>query len=212
MKHLFTLALIVAAFINIGLSQSSIIQNENLFVQEKIGSEFNQFSIQEGPIKILFHNDRIELISDAEGEVSSFFVKLNNVSFGMPEGDGMVNREVQAIDNEAMAKVLGASTVEKSYFRTITYTDAKTGESVLVEMNNNKLEFKGTGDIPMELQLWGNSGKTISRSQTVQLERFGKTIKFSSDNCQVNKNENKISLIKDGGNDNTKLDLSITIL
>jgi len=156
--------------------------------------------------------DRIEIISEVNGEIGSFFIMLNNVSFDLPEGEGMINRELVPIENVAMANVLGESTVEKSYFKSITYTDKKTGKTVDVSMVDNKLEFIGSGEIPLELQLWGNAGETISRSQTVQLERFGKIIKFSSDNGQVNKNENIISLNKEGGNDDTNLNLSITIL
>jgi len=212
MKQLFILIFITIALTSAGYSQSSIAQDENLFVQEKIGNNFNQVSIVEGDIQLLFHQDRIELISSAEGETSSFFVMLHNVSFDMPEGEGMVNREIVPITDSGMANVLKASTIEKSYFKSITYTDNKSGKTLSVNIEDNKLVFNGTGDLPLELHLWGNAGETISKTQTVQLERFGKIIKFSSDNGQVNKNENIISLNKDGEKEDANLNLSITIL
>jgi len=212
MKQLFILVIMISAFTNAAFSQSSISKNENLFVQEKIGNDFKQISAIEDNVQLLFHKDRIEVISESNGEIGSFFIMLNNVTFDLPEGEGMINREVLPIEDVAMANVLGESTVEKSYFKSITYTESKTGETIEVSIVDNTLEFNGSGDIPLELHLWGNAGETISRTQTVQLERFGKVIKFSSDNGQVNKNKNIISLNKDGGNDDTNLNLSITIL
>ena len=212
MKHLFNFLIIFSAVIHAGISQSSLAHNENHFVQERIGETFNQISAVEGNIQVIFHNDRIELLTEGDGENQFFFIKLNNVSFDMPEGDGMISREVVPVANQSMANVLGSSTVEKSYFKTISYTDKLTGESIVVSMDGNKIEFNGLNESPLELQLWGDAGESNSKRNNVQLERFGKTIELSSKNSELNKNENKISFKQNGGKDNANLHLSITIL
>lgn len=201
-----------SAFSIAGVSQSSVVQNENYFVQEKIGEDFNQISLIDGNIKVIFHKDRIEMITDEDGVDDFFFIKLDNVSFDMPEGDGMVKRETSQVSNPDMAAVLGSATIEKSYFKTISYTDTKSGESIVVSLNGSLIELTGINQIPLELQLWGNAGESFSENRNVQLQRFGKTIEFSSNNCELRNNNNKISFKQNGGNDNTNLHLSISIL
>lgn len=212
MKHLFTLLFITLTFIQVGISQSTIANADNYFVQNKVGEKLNHFYATEGNVEVYFHKDRIELISEVEGEEEYFFIMLKNVSFSAPEGEGLVSKETVAIEDEAMASVLKASSIEKSYFKSIKYVDNKTGQTVVISLNDNRIEFNSLGNIPLELSLWGNAGLTTSRNKNVQLEEFGKIIELSSKNSQLAKDQNKISFQQGGGIDNANLHLSITII
>lgn len=212
MKHLFTLFICLLSLSQVGLSQSSINDAENYFVQNKVGEKLNHFYAKEGNIEIYFHKDRIELMSEVDGEGQYFFIMLNNVSFDMPEGEGMVSRETVNIEDQAMASILKASTMEKSYFKSIKYVDKLTGESLVISMKGNKIDFDGLGSSPLELKLWGNQGVATSRNQNVQLEEFGKIIELSSKNSQLAKDNSKISFKQGGGNEDTRLQFSITII
>lgn len=212
MKHLFASIILLLATMQVGISQSSIANADNYFVQNKVGEKLNHFYAKEGNVEVYFHKDRIEMISEVEGEEEYFFILLKNVTFSGPEGEGMVSKETVSIDDPAMASVLKASSMEKSYFKSIKYVDTITGETILISMKGNRIDFNGLGKIPLELQLWGNVGATTSRNKNVQLEEFGKIIELSSNNSQLTKSNNKISFTQGGGNDNTSLHLSITII
>ncbi len=211
MKHLFTLIIFSLALINVSFSQSSIANADSYFVQNKVGEKLNHFYTTEGKVQVYFHKDRIEMISEFEGEEQYFFIMLKNVSFELPEGEGLVSRELVDIENESMASVLKSRTMEKSYFKSIRYTERNSGDVLEISMKGNKIDFNGIGKIPIELELWGNAGMTSTRSNNVQLEEFGKIIELSSNNSQLTKDNDKISFKQSGGNDNASLNFSITI-
>lgn len=212
MKQLLTLFTFVLAFLQVGISQSNVSTADNYFVQKKVGEKLNQFYAENENVQVYFHKDRIEMISEVEGEEEYFFIMLKNVSFGQPEGEGMVSKETVSIENTSMANVLKSNTLEKAYFKSIKYVDNNTGESVVITMKGNKINFDGLGKIPLELQLWGNAGLTTTRNQNIQLEEFGKIIELSSKNKQLAKDNNKISFKQGGGNEDASLHLSITII
>jgi len=198
--------------LQVGISQSNVTKADNYFVQTKVGEKLNHFYAQEGNVQVYFHKDRIEMISEVDGEEQYFFILLKNVSFDTPEGEGMVSKETVSIENLAMSNVLKSSTMEMAYFNSIKYVDNVTGESVVISLKGNKINFNGLGKIPLELQLSGNAGLTTTRNQSVQLEEFGKIIELSSKNSQLAKDNNKISFQQGGGNEDTSLHLTITII
>lgn len=208
MKQL--LILFMLTFLQVGFSQSDFA--ESYFVQDKVGEKLNQFYTEEGNVQIYFHKDRIEMISEVEGENQYFFILLKNVSFGSPEGEGLISKETVSIENTSMASVLKSSSMEKSYFKSIKYVDSKSGETVVISMKGNKIDFNGLGAIPLELQLWGNAGFSTTRNKNVQLEEFGKIIELASKYSQLTKDNNKISFKQGGGTNDASLHFSITII
>lgn len=212
MKQLLTLFMFILTFLQVGISQSNYANADNYFVQKKVGEKLNHIYVENENVQVYFHKDRIELISEVDGEEEYFFIMLQNVSFDIPEGEGMISKETVNIENPSMAKVLKSNTIEKAYFKSIKYVDKITGESVVITLKGNKINFDGLGQIPLELKLWGNAGLATTRNQNVQLEEFGKIIELSSKNKQLTKDNNKISFKQGGGNDNASLQLSITII
>lgn len=214
MKHLITLCTLVFVFTQISFSslsaQSTITDSGSYFVQEQVGSKFNQITFTDGDVQILFHKDRIELIGTSV-ERPYFFILLQNMKFEMPEGDGMIKRESVTISDESMVNVLGTSNMDKTYFNSIKYIEIGTGKEILINIKDNRLDFNALTDLPLELELWGNVGETANRDRKVQLEEFGRIIEFASKNNSIKKDENNISFQQDGGNENASLHFSLTI-
>lgn len=211
MKQLFNLFILLFVIGQVVQAQSSKAVDANYFVQEKIGSQFNHMSIENDGVSIFFHNDRIEMISEVEGDEQYFFIMMKNVTFNGPIGVDQIKSEIVPIESASMAKVLKVNSKERILYSSIKYVDNVTGNELLINLNENKINFEGSSDLPLELQLWGNAGPSSNRSQGIQLEEFGKIIELSSNNRQLTKDQNKISFNQIGGLNNTNLNLTIAI-
>lgn len=181
---------------------------ENFFLQEKIGNKLNQFSAVIDDVKVMFHKDRIELVSDEHG--SYFFILLKNVVLEHPIGNEKISSIVSPIEDEAMASVLKANEIEKSVFKTISYKVSGSENSIELTLENNKINFKASNALPLDLQLWGNAGEIITENSKIQLQEFGKIVELGSNSQSLSKNSSNISFNKN--NDQSKnLEWSITI-
>ncbi len=195
--------------LNVSIAQSTIADTDNYFVQTRIGDSLTSITAMEGNVQVYFHQDRIEMISTVDQEL--FSIQLKNVEFSLPEGEGLVCRKtsshLSSTCNRSDAKI-----TEKLYFKSIKYTDAITGKSVLISMKGNKIDFDGLGQIPLELQFADNIGLNRSKDQKMQIEELGKIIELSSKNSLLEKQKDIISFKQGGGNDNASLQLTITII
>lgn len=210
MKPFITLCLSLCLLAQIAIGQSEIITSDNHFVNEKIGTKLNHIYFDQGDLKIYFHKDRIEVINEV-GEVSHFFMMFDGKSFRFPEGEGLVNKEVVSISDAAMADVLNETEMEKSYFKSLIYTDQSTGNELFVSVKNGQLVFNSLSNLKMALSLAGNIGEVSTRSNKVQMEEFGKLIEIASKDFNVIKEENNISFKQFGSEENANLQFSISI-
>lgn len=211
MKSFVNMTMFMLIFLNVSISQSSIANADNYFVQTRVGENLTSITAKEGNLQVSFHKDKIELVSTVDGNEELFSIQLKNVEFDTPEGEGLVCKKTLS-NKTATCNMSAAQITEKLYFKSIKYLDAKTGKSVVISMKGNKIDFDGLGQIPLELQLSDNKGLSISTDQKMQFEELGKIIELSSKNSLLEKEKDIISFKQGGGNDNASLHLTITII
>ena len=210
MKPFITLCLSLCLLAQIAIGQSEITSSNNHFVHEKIGAKFNHIYFDQGDLKVYFHQDRIEVINEV-GEISNFFMMFDGKTFQFPEGEGLVSKENVSIEDAAMAAVLKETQMEKSYFKSIIYTDQVSGQEMFVSIKDGQLVFNSISNMKMNFLLTGNVGEISTRSNKVQMEEFGKLIEIASKDFNVIKEENNISFKQFGSEENANLQFSISI-
>lgn len=210
MKPFITLCLSLCFMAQVAFGQSEITSSNNHFVHEKIGTKFNHIYFDQGDLKIYFHEDRIEVINEV-GETSQFFMMFEGKSFKFPEGEGLVSKENVSIQDAAMASVLNETQMEKSYFKSIIYTDLATGKELFVTSKNGQLIFNSISNLKLDFILTGTVGEVNARSNKIQMEEFGKLIEIASKDFSVIKEDNNISFKQLDSEENANLQFSITI-
>lgn len=195
MKNFILTSITMLFFVSfvINASAQSTTNSFQIF-EEKIEKKFTHLKAKAGNVEVIFRDDRLEIF---EREPSSniekqSFLFFDNSSKTSPRAIGEIKTLSKAIDNQAMAEVMGADKIQVTTFEKVVYDNLYKGANLEISLNSNGLEFNivktnSSEVIPFSLSTWNEK----------ELKQFDNTIQFvNHDNIQITSSESSFDIEK----------------
>lgn len=186
MKNLFHVTFLVALFCS--GSFSLIGQNSNHFVQELVGSDFNQITAVVDGVKVILRDDRIDFMERNSDE--SFSLIFENTVRSLPTGVALKREEQVKNPNTAMAAVLGQDYITRKYFDQVKYSSVINGEDIIVSLVDGKLKIETMSSDGIAFRSF-NEDQIRSIDNGITVEDFGRKFQVVSEGTTTSVDKNK---------------------
>ncbi len=148
-------------------------------IKESIDEKYSQYSASYGHTDVIFREDRIELFYLDENNLEkSDYIVFANASTQSIESGNVLDTYYSPLENDAMRKVLSASSMKKEELGYIVYRDLYPGTDLIVSVVDEGLEFNYKSKSLKEIDstgllFQGPKIKMLKSGKEIHIDRSG---------------------------------------
>lgn len=140
--------------------------------------------------EIILRPDRIEVLTTSAIEEMAYLVFQESNENVFPEGKGLISKEVVPIKNAAMARVLGARSMEVTKFKEVVYNNIYSGVNMIVHVGNDGLQVELDAPRKSDVSAFNMRMQSIGqevnpRQNKISLAKSKKSLNIKSDNSML---------------------------